>query len=54
VAELSRREFTFAGIFTVVALPGLVAAAALLLKQRVHPERSGGAAPTRIGSVAVH
>jgi AAHS family 4-hydroxybenzoate transporter-like MFS transporter len=54
VAELSRRQFTFAGIFTVVAVPGLVAAAALLLKQRVHPEPSGGAAPTRVGSVAVH
>jgi AAHS family 4-hydroxybenzoate transporter-like MFS transporter len=54
VAELARRQFTFAGIFTVVAVPGLIAAAALLLKQRVHPEPSGGAARPRVGSVAVH
>jgi AAHS family 4-hydroxybenzoate transporter-like MFS transporter len=33
VAELSRRQFTFTEIFTAVAVPGLVAAVALLVKQ---------------------
>ena len=33
VAELSRRQFGFTGIFTAVAIPGLVAAGALLVKQ---------------------
>ena len=37
VAELSRRELGFGGIFTVVALPALVAAGALLVKRFAHP-----------------
>ncbi|SAL26803.1 MFS transporter [Caballeronia telluris] len=37
VAELTRRQFTFAGIFTVVAVAGLIACVALLIKQAVHP-----------------
>ena len=53
VGELTRRQFTFAEIFTVVAVPGLVAALALLLKQRVHPEPARGAAP-RVDGVAAH
>ncbi len=45
VAELARRQLTFPQIFTTVAIPGLIAMAALLLKQLVHPEqRSAGAA----------
>ena len=32
VAELSRRQLTFIQIFTVVAIPGLIAAAALVIK----------------------
>jgi len=43
VAELSRRQFGFAGIFAVVAIPGLIAAAALLAKQWVHPQDSSAA-----------
>jgi len=38
VAELSRRQFTFAGIFTVVAVPGVIAALALVVKRWAHPE----------------
>jgi AAHS family 4-hydroxybenzoate transporter-like MFS transporter len=38
VAELGRRQFALAEIFTVVAVPGLVAAVALLVKQWAHPE----------------
>jgi AAHS family 4-hydroxybenzoate transporter-like MFS transporter len=53
VAELSRRQFTFAGIFTVVAIPGLVAAVALLVKQWAHPE-AGASSRARVGDVALH
>jgi AAHS family 4-hydroxybenzoate transporter-like MFS transporter len=51
VAWLTARNFTFAQIFTVVALPGLIAGIALLVKQRAHPAdaathaRTGTAAP---------
>ncbi len=38
VAELARRQLTFSEIFTIVAIPGLIAAAALMVKQLVHPE----------------
>jgi AAHS family 4-hydroxybenzoate transporter-like MFS transporter len=38
VAELTRRQLTFSEIFTVVAIPGLIAAAALMIKQLAHPE----------------
>ena len=38
VAELSRRQLGFSEIFTFVAIPGIVAAAALLIKQLAHPE----------------
>ncbi len=38
VAELTRWQLTFAGIFTVVAIPGAIAAVALLIKQLAHPE----------------
>ena len=54
VAELSRRQFTFAEIFSVVAVPGIVAALALLVKQWRHPEPSAGSAAPRTGGVAAH
>ena len=38
VAELARRHLDFATIFMVIAVPGVIAAIALLVKQRVHPE----------------
>ena len=47
VAELARRQLDFTSIFTIVAIPGLVAALALLVKQFVHPEdRSSGTGRT--------
>ena len=54
VGELSRRQFTFTEIFSVVAVPGLIAALALLVKQWKHPEPAGSAAPPRTGGVAAH
>ena len=38
VAELARRQLGFEAIFTIVAVPGLIAAAAVLVKQFAHPE----------------
>jgi AAHS family 4-hydroxybenzoate transporter-like MFS transporter len=38
VAELTRRQLGFGEIFMVVAIPGLIACAALLIKQVAHPE----------------
>jgi len=38
VAELTRRQLGLPQIFEVVAIPGLVAAAALVIKQVAHPE----------------
>ncbi|GAA4257066.1 MFS transporter [Azospirillum formosense] len=47
VAELARRQLDFTSIFAIVAVPGLVAALALLVKQFVHPEdRSSGTGRT--------
>ena len=37
VGELSRRHLDFTSIFTIVAVPGFVAAVALLIKQQAHP-----------------
>ena len=39
VGELSRRHLDFTSIFTIVAIPGFVAAVALLIKQQAHPAR---------------
>ncbi|MCP3713264.1 MFS transporter [Paraburkholderia sp. CNPSo 3274] len=44
VAELARRHFTFASIFATVAVAGLVAGAALLIKQAARPQQSGSSA----------
>jgi MFS transporter, AAHS family, 4-hydroxybenzoate transporter len=38
VAELTRQHFTFGGIFTVVAVAGLISCIALLIKQAAHPQ----------------
>lgn len=38
VAELARRKLGFSEVFMVVAIPGLLATTALILKQFVHPE----------------
>jgi AAHS family 4-hydroxybenzoate transporter-like MFS transporter len=47
VAELTRRQFGFADIFAVVAVPGAIAAAALLVKQWVHPQDTPAAGASR-------
>jgi AAHS family 4-hydroxybenzoate transporter-like MFS transporter len=44
VGELSRRQFGFPDIFMIIAVPGVVAGTALLVKRRVHP-RAGAARP---------
>jgi len=58
VAELSRRQFSFAQVFTVVALAGLVSAAALLVKQaaapRLLPHAPRSRAPMANEAVAPH
>ena len=54
VGELTRRQFTFTEIFSVVAVPGLIAALALLVKQWRHPEPAVGSAAPRAGGVAAH
>jgi len=54
VAELTRRQFTFAAIFSVVALPGLVAALALLVKRWAQPAPVDGATPPHAGGVIAH
>lgn len=38
VAELQRRQFSFAEIFAVLAIPGVIAAIALFVKNNSHPE----------------
>lgn len=45
VAELSARQMGFSEIFAVVAIPGVIAMAALIIKQYSSPEPQGGAAP---------
>jgi len=48
VAELARRQLGFESIFSIVAIPGIIAACALVAKQWVHPERPRpGAAPVQ-------
>ncbi|MDB5848897.1 MAG: 4-hydroxybenzoate transporter [Rhodoferax sp.] len=44
VAELAARHLGFDQIFTVVAVPGLIATVALLIKQWAHPESASAAA----------
>ena len=47
VAELARRQLTFSQIFTIVAIPGLIAAAALMIKQLAHPDDTAARAAAR-------
>ncbi len=54
VGELSRRNLDVASIFAVVAVPGLIAAAALVLKQVAHPERGPVAALPGETEIALH
>ena len=46
VAELTRRQLSFSGIFTVVAAAGVIATMALLIKQAVHPEAAAAGGTT--------
>ena len=47
VAELARRQLDFGGIFTVLAIPGLIAAAALVVKQFANPEEKSAYVATK-------
>lgn len=51
VAELTRRHFTFSGVFATIAIAGLVACVALLVKQMARPQVSevGGAKLESLG-----
>jgi AAHS family 4-hydroxybenzoate transporter-like MFS transporter len=51
VAQLSAQQMSFAGIFAVVAVPGLLAAVALLVKRASDPGRSSGG--LRVGDQAL-
>jgi MFS transporter, AAHS family, 4-hydroxybenzoate transporter len=51
VAELARRQMAFSDIFLIVAIPGLIAAAALMIKQFAHPEGQSGHALARSESL---
>ena len=42
VAELAARHLGFGTIFSIVAVPGLVATVALVIKQWAHPQLQGG------------
>ena len=52
VAELARQQLGLPVIFAVVAVPGLIAMAALMVKQIVHPETAANRAPA--GGVQAH
>jgi AAHS family 4-hydroxybenzoate transporter-like MFS transporter len=53
IAELARWNLSFAQVFMVVAIPGLVAAIALLIKQAAHPEAKTVVVPNT-GEALVH
>jgi AAHS family 4-hydroxybenzoate transporter-like MFS transporter len=53
VAGLTRLQLPLSGIFMVVALPGLIAAAALCIKQAAHPQAAHAPPATR-GAVLGH
>jgi len=50
VAELSRREIGFVGIFSIVAIPGLLAALALLVKHLAEPPGGGASEPATLAA----
>jgi len=52
VAELSRRQLAFTEIFTILAIPGLIAAAALMIKQFAHPEEKPAGVAARQESLS--
>ncbi|GAA0741107.1 MFS transporter [Ideonella azotifigens] len=52
VAQLSAQRLSFAGIFAVVAVPGLVAAAALIVKQFAEPDGGQDTPGRRTGAAA--
>ncbi|WP_198321037.1 MFS transporter [Azohydromonas aeria] len=54
VAELQRRQLSFAEVFAVVAIPGVIATVALLVKQFAHPARPTGEAGARQGEALGH
>ncbi len=45
VAELARRKFGLSDVFLVVAIPGVISAVAIAVKQFVHPETRHGPIP---------
>ena len=45
VAELARRQLGFSTIFAIIAIPGLIAAVALFVKQYDHPENAADRTP---------
>ncbi len=54
VAELARRNLAFSEIFAVVAVPGLISAAALAVKQIAHPEAKDARSVATQGEVLGH
>jgi AAHS family 4-hydroxybenzoate transporter-like MFS transporter len=53
VAELTRRQLSFSGIFAVVAIPAIISAVALVAKQLAHPE-SGSARKVGLSEAPGH
>jgi MFS transporter, AAHS family, 4-hydroxybenzoate transporter len=51
VAELTRRHFSFGGIFATIAVAGIVACIALLIKQTARTS-GGQASPTKLSSMS--
>lgn len=47
VAELARRQLNFPTIFAIIAIPGVIAAIALVVKQYAHPETAREPAGSR-------
>ena len=54
VADLTGLELGFAGIFTIVAIAGLIAALALVVKQLAHPEHGSSSYSTSKSGQLVH
>jgi AAHS family 4-hydroxybenzoate transporter-like MFS transporter len=54
VAELTRRHLGFSEIFAVMAVPGLIAAVALFIKQAAHPESAPDRTALRTDEVLGH
>ena len=52
VAELAARQLGFGQIFTIVAVPGIIATVALLVKQWAHPESAAPTSRTGQGTLA--